>query len=128
MQDYVDPRITPASEYPIKSAYREKLSKEEIYKRLDKVKKDELIELVLWQGKATKVELIVIEPQKEDLIVQSKHGRCLLPKAKLFAGTVVGCPSLHRGEDKLGLVEYVLREHEIPENKDPSEATAGYNL
>lgn len=124
----VDPRTTPASEYPVQNAYREKLSEEEVYERLDSVSEDDLIEIVIWEGEATKVRLIVTGVEGDSLTVQSKHGECRLPKANTFNGTIVGLPSLYRGEDNLGLVEYVLKEDDIPHNRDPSQAAAGYNL
>lgn len=128
MSKHVDPRTTPAREYPVKMAYRDKQSEEKVYERLDSVSEGDLIEIVLWQRQAMKAQLIVTEAREEDLIVQSKHGECRLPKANTFSGSIVGHPSLYRDGDKLGLVEYVLQENEIPESQDPSEASAGYNL
>lgn len=128
MSETVDPRTTPVSEYPVEEAYREKLSEEEIYERLDNIETGELIEVVFWQRAAMKARLFVTETRSDELIVQSKHGECRLPKAETFNGTVVGPPSIHRGDDQLGLVEYVLRKDEMPEKREPSEASAGYNL
>lgn len=128
MPETVDPRTTPVSEYPVEDAYREKLSEEEIYERLDSVEKGELIEVVFWQRATMKARMLVLKTRSDDLIVQSKHGVCRLPKAETFNGSVVGPPSVHRDGDQLGLIEYVLRESEMPEKREPSEASAGYNL
>ncbi|QLH82340.1 hypothetical protein [Halosimplex pelagicum] len=128
MSEHIDPRTTPAREYPVKGGYREKLSEEEVYERLDNVVEDDLIEIVLWQGYTMKAQLIVTDVRETELTVQSKHGECRLPKANTFNGSIVGHPSLYRDGDKLGLIEYVLHENDIPSSQDPSEASAGYNL
>lgn len=128
MSETVDPRTTPVSEYPIEEAKREKQSQEEIYEQLDSVETGELIEVVFWQRAAMKARMFVTETRSDDLIVQSKHGECRLPKAETFNGTVVGPPSVHRDGDQLGLIEYVLRKDQMPEKREPSEASAGYNL
>lgn len=124
----VNPLTTPASKYPVEDPRRQKLNEYEVYERLDNVVEDELIEVVIWQGTAMKAQLIVTEAQETDLLVQSKHGECRLPKANMLRGNIVGLPSLHRDGDSLGVVEYVLREEEIPHNEDPSQSAAGYNL
>jgi len=128
MSEPVDPRTTPVSEYPIEDANREKLSEEEVYERLDSVESGDLIEVVFWQRSTMKARMFVIETREDDVVVQSKHGECRLPKAETFNGSIVGPPSVHRDGDKLGLIEYVLRDDEMPEKREPSEASAGYNL